>query len=100
MTLEQQKLSEPRVDWRRTARRRGLSESTVGRIWRWFDLKPHSTDGFKLSTDPLLAVKVVDVVGPCHNPREKAVVLCGDEKAEEILNSLAEYLSKISGGEH
>ena len=35
------------------ARRSGLSESTVGRIWRKFDLKPHLIDGFKLSTDPL-----------------------------------------------
>ncbi len=31
------------------ARRSGLSESTVGRIWRKFDLKPHLLDGFKLS---------------------------------------------------
>jgi hypothetical protein len=28
------------------------ARSTVGRIWRKFDLKPHLTDGFKLSTDP------------------------------------------------
>jgi hypothetical protein len=28
------------------ARRSGLSESTVGRIWRKFDLKPHLSDGF------------------------------------------------------
>ena len=30
------------------AGRSGLSESTVGRIWRKFDLKPHLLDGFKL----------------------------------------------------
>src|SRR5699024_3577632 len=45
------------------ARRSGLSESTVGRIWRKFDIKPHLIDGFKLSTDPLFVEKVVDVVG-------------------------------------
>jgi len=28
----------------------GLSKSTVGRIWRRFQLKPHLTDTFKLST--------------------------------------------------
>jgi transposase len=50
------------------ARRSGLSESTVGRIWRKFDLKPHLFDGFKLSTDPLFVEKVVDVVGLYHNP--------------------------------
>src|SRR5215472_1531377 len=63
------------------ARRSGVSESTVGRIWRKFDLKPHLIDGFKLSTDPLFVEKVVDVVGLYHNPPEKAVVLCVDEKS-------------------
>ena len=61
------------------ARRSGLSESTVGRIWRKFDLRPHLLDGFKLSTDPMFVEKVVDVVGLYHNPPEKAVVLCVDE---------------------
>jgi transposase len=64
------------------ARRSGLSKSTVGRIWRAFDLKPHLTDGFKLSTDPLFIEKVVDVVGLYHDPPEKAVVLCVDEKSQ------------------
>src|ERR1700685_4275677 len=64
------------------ARRSGLSQSTVGRIWRKFDLKPHLIDGFKLSTDPLFVEKVVDVVGLYHNPPEKAVVLCVDEKSQ------------------
>jgi transposase len=64
------------------ARRSGLSKSTVGRIWRKFDLKPHLTGGFKLSTDPLFVEKVVDVVGLYHDPPEKAVVLCVDEKSQ------------------
>jgi transposase len=64
------------------ARRSGLSESTVGRIWRKFELKPHLTDGFKLSTDPLFIEKVVDVVGLYHDPPERAVVLCVDEKSQ------------------
>jgi transposase len=64
------------------ARRSGLSESTVGRIWRKFELKPHLTDGFKLSTDPLFIEKVVDVVGLYHNPPARAVVLCVDEKSQ------------------
>jgi transposase len=63
------------------ARRSGLSASTVGRIWRKFELKPHLTDGFKLSSDPLFVEKVVDVVGLYHNPPERAVVLCVDEKS-------------------
>src|SRR6266851_350746 len=70
--------------WSRSsmAKRSGLSRSTVGRIWRKFDLKPHLTDGFKLSSDPLFVEKVVDVVGLYHNPPDKAVVLCVDEKSQ------------------
>src|SRR5262249_34121190 len=70
--------------WSRTsmAKRVGLSASTVGRIWRRFDLKPHLVDGFKLSTDPQFVAKVVDVVGLYHNPPERAVVLCVDEKSQ------------------
>ncbi|HEX4060004.1 MAG TPA: IS630 family transposase [Streptosporangiaceae bacterium] len=64
------------------ARRSGLSKSTIGRIWRKFDLKPHLQDAFKLSTDPFFVEKVVDVVGLYHNPPERAVVLCVDEKSQ------------------
>jgi transposase len=64
------------------AERSGLSKSTIGRIWRRFDLKPHLQDTFKISTDPLFVNKIVDVVGLYHNPPEKAVVLCVDEKSQ------------------
>ena len=64
------------------ARRTGLSKSTIGRIWKKFDLKPHLQDSFKLSADPFFVEKVVDVVGLYHNPPEKAVVLCVDEKSQ------------------
>jgi len=42
------------------AQRTGLSPSTIGQIWRRFELKPHLQDGFKLSTDPLFVDKIVD----------------------------------------
>jgi len=80
-TLEQ---SPPNAThWSRTsmAARTGLSPSTIGRIWRKFELKPHVVDFFKLSTDPQFVDKVVDVVGLYHNPPERAVVLCVDEKS-------------------
>jgi transposase len=64
------------------AARTGLSKSTIGRIWKKSGLKPHLQDSFKLSTDPLFVEKVVDVVGLYHNPPEKAVVLCVDEKSQ------------------
>ena len=70
--------------WSRTkmADRTGLSKSTIGRIWKAFELKPHRTDGFKLSTDPLFVNKVYDVIGLYLNPPEAAVVLCVDEKSQ------------------
>jgi transposase len=64
------------------AQRSGLSKSTVGRIWRAFELKPHRTDTFKLSNDPLFVEKVYDVVGLYLDPPEAAVVLCVDEKSQ------------------
>jgi transposase len=64
------------------AQRSGLSKSSIGRIWRDFNLKPHRAETFKLSTDPLFVEKVVDVVGLYHNPPERAVVLCTDEKSQ------------------
>lgn len=71
------------MHWSRAsmAARSGLSKSTIGRIWRKFELKPHVQDFFKLSTDPQFVDKVVDVVGLYHDPPESAVVLCVDEKS-------------------
>ncbi|MFE0347496.1 helix-turn-helix domain-containing protein [Streptomyces griseoluteus] len=73
-TLEQ--LPKNATHWSRTsmAQHSGLSKSTVGRIWRRFQLKPHLADTFKLSTDPLFVEKVYDVVGLYFNPPEGVVV--------------------------
>jgi transposase len=70
--------------WSRTsmAKKSGLSKSTIGRIWKAFRLKPHLAGGFKVSTGPLFAEKVHDVVGLYLNPPEHAVVLCADEKSQ------------------
>jgi transposase len=81
-TLEQTPRSATHWSRASMARRSGLSRSTIGRIWRDFGLKPHQADTFKLSTDPLFVDKVIDVVGLYHNPPERAVVLCVDEKSQ------------------
>jgi len=64
------------------AKRSGLSPSTIGRIWKTFELKPHRADNFKLSKDPLFVEKVYDVVGLYLNPPDGAVVLSVDEKSQ------------------
>ena len=45
------------------AQRSGLSKSSIGRIWKTFELKPHREDGSTLSTDPQFVEKGYDVVG-------------------------------------
>lgn len=86
--------------WSRSsmAAQSGLSESTVGRIWRAFGLKPHLVDTFKLSADPLFIEKVRDVVGLYLNPPERAVVLCVDEKSGiQALNRSSPLLPMLPG---
>src|SRR3712207_5350144 len=67
----------------------GLSPATVQRVWRAFGLKPHRTEGFKLSPDPAFAEKVRDIVGRYLCPPDRALVLCGDESwAAERANGM------------
>jgi transposase len=67
---------------RTMAKEFGLSHMSVKRIWNAFNLKPHRTATFKISTDPKFVEKVRDVVGLYLNPPDKALVLCVDEKTQ------------------
>ena len=67
---------------RTMAKAAGLSATTVGRVWRAFGLQPHRSETFKLSTDPLFAEKVRDIVGLYLAPPDRALVLCVDEKSQ------------------
>ena len=67
---------------RSMANKIGISNSSVGRIWRAFGLKPHRSQTFQLSTDPLFIEKVRDVVGLYMSPPDNALVLCVDEKSQ------------------
>jgi transposase len=97
-TLEQTPRNATHWSRKLMAEKSGLSKSTIGRIWRDFGLKPHRTDTFKLSTDPLFIEKVVDVIGLYHNPPERAVVLCTDEKSQvQALNRSQPVLPMMPG---
>ena len=64
------------------ARAAGVSESTIGRIWKQNGLKPHRVVGFKISNDPRFEEKLVDIVALYLDPPEHAIVLSVDEKSQ------------------
>ncbi|GHE08825.1 hypothetical protein GCM10010339_58960 [Streptomyces alanosinicus] len=82
LTLETKPRNATHRSTRSMARRAGMSQSTVSRIWRAFGLEPHRSESFKLSTDLLFVDKVHDVVGLYLDPPERALVLCVDEKSQ------------------
>jgi transposase len=67
---------------RKLAKKAGASQSSVSRVWRAFQLKPHRTRTFTLSTDDFFVEKVRDIVGLYMSPPDHAVVLCLDEKSQ------------------
>jgi transposase len=81
-TLEQ--TPEGQTHWSRStmAAATGLSDSTIGRIWREHGLKPHLVETFKLSNDPQFVEKLIDIIGLYVSPPEHAVVLSCDEKSQ------------------
>ena len=67
---------------RSMAKAQGLSQTTVQRIWKQHNLKPHLVKTFKLSRDRHFVEKLQDVVGLYLNPPDKSIVLCVDEKSQ------------------
>ena len=67
---------------RQMAKAVGLSHDSIARIWRTFGLKPHQTETFQLSKDPLLIEKVRDIVGLYMSPPANAIILSVDEKSQ------------------
>ncbi len=63
------------------AKKTGLSQTAIARIWHSFGLQPHCVENFKFSKDPQIVEKVRDVVGLYMNPPDRAIVLCVDEEA-------------------
>jgi transposase len=82
LTLEEMPRGATHWSTRSMAKRAGMSQTAVSRIWRAFGLRPHRAETFKLSTDPAFVDKVRDVVGLYLNPPDRALVLCVDEKPQ------------------
>jgi len=82
LTLESMPSNATHWSTRLLARRCGMSQTAISRIWRAFALQPHRSETFKLSRDPLFIEKVRDIVGLYLNPPDQALVLCVDEKAQ------------------
>ena len=59
-----------------------ISKSTVSKIWRSHNLKPHRVKTFKLSRDRKFLEKLTEVLGLYLNPPENAIVRCVDEKSQ------------------
>jgi transposase len=81
-TLESKPRDATHWSTRSLARRVGLNQTAVSRVWRAFALQPHRTQTFKLSRDPLFIEKVRDIVGLYMAPPAQALVLCVDEKSQ------------------
>src|SRR5438128_1738162 len=97
-TLEESPPNATHWSTRSMAKATGMSQTAISRIWRAFGLKPHRTEAFKLSPDPLFIEKVRDIVGLYLNPPESAVVLCVDEKSQiQALDRSAPVLPLMPG---
>jgi transposase len=97
-TLEEKPRDATHWSTRSLAQATGMSQSAVSRIWRAFGLKPHQSESFKLSPDPLFIEKVRDIVGLYLNPPDAAVVLCVDEKSQiQALDRTAPVLPLMPG---
>jgi len=82
LTLEKRPPDATHWSTRTMAKRSGLSQSAVSRMWRAFALQPHRAETFQLSKDPLFIEKVRDIVGLYLHPPDQALVLCADEKTQ------------------
>ena len=82
LTLETAPRDATHWSTRAMARRWGLSQTAVSRIWRAVSLRPHRVKTCKRSKDPLFIETGRDIVGLSLNPPDKALVRCVDEKAQ------------------
>src|ERR1700690_3781072 len=97
-TLESMPANSTHWSTRLMAKKAGLSQTAIVRIWRAFGLQPHRVENFKFSKDPQFVEKVRDIVGLYMHPPERAIVLCVDEKSQvQALNRTQPILPLAPG---
>ena len=74
-TLESMPKNSTHWSSRLMAKKMGLSQTAIVRIWHAFGLQPHRVENFKFSKDPQFVEKVRDIVGLYMNPPDRAIVL-------------------------
>ena len=97
-TLESMPENSTHWSSRLMAKKIGLSQTAIVRIWHAFRLQPHRVENFKFSKDPQFVEKVRDIVGLYMNPPDRAIVLCVDEKSQvQALNRTQPILPLAPG---
>jgi transposase len=87
---------------RRLAKRVGVSQSTVSRVWRKFRIQPPSWPVYMASDDPGFEEKAADIIGLYIRRPVHAVAFCVDEKsviqAPDLLDSGFPFSPGYAGG--
>jgi transposase len=97
-TLESMPENSTHWSSRLMAKKIGLSQTAIVRIWHAFGLQPHRVENFKFSKNPQFVEKVRDIVGLYMNPPDRAIVLCVDEKSQvQALNRTQPILPLAPG---
>ena len=65
----------------RLAKKLGISQSSVSRVWRHLGIQPHRSRGYMASDDPEFEEKAADIIGLYIKPPANAAVFCVDEKS-------------------
>jgi transposase len=88
--LTTQTTPEAATHWstRTLARKAGVSDTTVLRIWQANGLKPHLIESFKVSRDPKFAEKLEDIVG-LYMPRPSMRWFCAATRRARCRHSTA-----------
>ena len=81
-TLHEKPVAGTHWSIRKMAAATGLSYTSIQRIWKAHELKPHRVKTFKLSNDKRFVEKVQDIVGLYLDPPDKALVFSVDEKSQ------------------